>query len=577
MNGKKQTRRQLFKNFIYGGGTLAFFAKRRAAFAAPPVSTSRLASNPTELKAIVEIDALVIGSGYGGAVSAARLAQRGQSVVVLEQGLEWRPGDFPRTPLQALRTFFRPTRPKINPLGLFRFNRGKGVSVLSGAGLGGTSLINAGVALRPPAEIFKDANWPSDLGSTELDRYFTRAETMLGATPVPGDLTRYPKLAVHARAAGSEGLTLEKVPLAVDFRKCANCGDCMSGCNFGAKNTLDHNYLPLAKKHGARIFTQTRVRNFRKLADGRFEISYERIGNGNGETTFSGTVIARKLIVAAGSLGSTELLLRSQAERGIAFSPRLGDRFSANGDVIALSYNGLSQTEIVGIGQRWPRKNQIGDCGPSVITKIEIAVPGEAPYVVEDLSMPSLMGSLLRKPLALLYLARGGNPESAAGRALLDLMPERNSRGAIAHSVVAVGLGKDSSQGKITLDPGGFATVNWPGAGEKDPSFSRITARLETFFGADGVFKTFTAWLNGDGQFKKLMGDNVISGHPLGGCPMGDDVSRGVVDSKGRVFDPAGGVHPGLYVCDASIIPVALGVNPFLTIAALAEKISEEI
>src|SRR4051794_13943862 len=221
---------------------------------------------------------VVIGSGYGGSITAARISAalgRPHELCILERGQEWQSGKFPSDVpgiLQALRS-------DTNPLGLFEFLNYKDISVIKGSGLGGTSLINANIAIVPDAEVFKLAGWPRTLRYEEMLEYYERVRAVLAAEPVPGAKDLLKVRALQKRAT-ELNTTANPLNVAVNFkydgpnaqgvpqRPCVKCGDCVSGCNFSAKNTLDMNYLPLAAKNGADIFTQTKVEWIEKLSTG---------------------------------------------------------------------------------------------------------------------------------------------------------------------------------------------------------------------------------------------------------------------------------------------------------------------
>ncbi|HET6663928.1 MAG TPA: GMC family oxidoreductase N-terminal domain-containing protein, partial [Acidimicrobiales bacterium] len=301
-------------------------------------------------------EVVVVGSGYGGSIVASRLARTGRSVCVLERGRELRPGDYPDTPWRALRQLqVRTARRRLGARSaLFELHADDEVSVMVGCGLGGTSLINAGVALRPPAWVFDDERWPVALrgtGGDALAPYFERAERMLGSTPYPEEWPQPAKLAALNVAAEGVGAMTERPRINVTFEAgvnaagvhqeaCTLCGDCVSGCNFNAKNTVLVNYLPDAVAHGAEIFCETPVRTVRPAAGGAgWIVTFDTPGDGRHRLGAPASfVFADVVVLAAGTLGSTQILMRSHIE-GLAVSPRLGSRFSGNGDVLAFAYD----------------------------------------------------------------------------------------------------------------------------------------------------------------------------------------------------------------------------------------------
>src|SRR5487761_612256 len=227
---------------------------------------------------------VVVGSGYGGAIAAARIARAGKDVCILERGKELHPGEYPNSGLSALREIQVHT-PKGDygpAAGMFDFHVGHDITVVAGCGLGGTSLINGNVALEPGDSVFADDRWPRSLRNHPevLKPFMQAARDMLGSNPYPLTWPDLPKLQALARAADSLGrevtrpdinVTFVDGPNAVGVRQnaCALCGDCCSGCNYGAKNTVLMNYLP-----GAHIFTEVGVRSVRR-EEGKWRVSYD--------------------------------------------------------------------------------------------------------------------------------------------------------------------------------------------------------------------------------------------------------------------------------------------------------------
>jgi cholesterol oxidase len=213
---------------------------------------------------------VVIGSGYGGAILAARLAQ-GRSLCILERGREWIPGTFP----DELDEVARQARSELNPLGLYDYRVHNEVDVLIGCGLGGTSLINANVVIQPDNDLFDDPRWPDEIrqdrDNGNLNRYFAIVRDMLQAERYPDTRPSLAKVEAHAKSTQARSVPFAKLDVAVNLTRyddqpnhvgvqqhlCILCGDCVTGCNVRAKNTLYMNYLPLAKQHGAHIFRRS--------------------------------------------------------------------------------------------------------------------------------------------------------------------------------------------------------------------------------------------------------------------------------------------------------------------------------
>ncbi len=525
--------------------------------------------------------AVVVGSGYGGAIAAARIARAGRDVCILERGKELHPGEYPNTALSAVREIQVHT-PKADhgpAAGLFDFNVGPDVTVLTGCGLGGTSLINANVALEPSDAVFSDGRWPAPLRDhPEVLRPFMRAaKDMLGSNPYPRSWPDLPKLQALERAAAALGTEVVRPDLNVTFaagpnaagvrqNACTLCGDCCSGCNYGAKNTVLMNYLPDAYSHGAHIFTEVAVQSVRRCQD-KWRVAFDVLGDGGSPGTPSRFVTADVVVLAAGTLGSTQILLRSR-DLGLPLSGRLGHGFSGNGDVLAFAYDCDQSVRGVGLGSHIP--NQGNAVGPSITGLIDLRGPATQPgpalenaLIIEDGAIPGALASVI--PIAL-CAAVEGIPEDAEMR-LRELagIPFGSHHGPTGRTLTYLIMSTDDSGGQIALE-NEHVQVVWPGVGQQ-PAFSRdnrILAEATHALHGTETPDPLWAWTNGR---------SLISVHPLGGCVMADDAAAGVVDHKGQVFDPSsGGVHDGLYVCDGAVIPCALDANPSLTISAIAER-----
>lgn len=576
MSKRSSTQRRQFMAAV--GGLIAGAAlPAGTAQAAPLPARSPLCRPPAELSG--PYDVVVIGSGYGGAVMAARLAP-GRNLCVLERGKEWTPADFSTGLADTLAQF----RSTAKPLGLFDYRIGATVDVLSGNGIGGTSLINSSVVLAPDRDVF--ARWPQAIqgayASGAMDIYEQRVRNMLGVDAVAEtDALRknwFHLSSAKARQRQGVAVTPRAAPIAVNLRRyvnqpnaqgvwqapCTHCGDCVAGCRAGAKNSLDVNYLPLARSAGAKIFSRIEVDRVERMADGRWRVHYLYRPDGAGPVT--GQLIATSVIIAAGSLGSTQILLRSRGH-GLALSPALGTRFSTNGDLLGLGYNTSVQTNIMGFGGASAPFGQ-KRTGPTITAMADYrnpAAPVDKRYLIQDAAIPSALVDALRVAMP---LAAGATFDFAALQRIARDATSRRSDGALNHSMVYLGIGHDSASGKVELDASGNARVVWPGLAQ-EPFVARLRAEM-----------TLHAQANG-GKFANsprtspIFGGAMTTVHPLGGCPMADRVEDGVVNADGQVFNPSGGVYAGLRVVDGAIAPASIGANPLLTITALAERAAE--
>ncbi|MBN2447430.1 MAG: GMC family oxidoreductase, partial [Phycisphaerae bacterium] len=325
-------------------------------------------------------DVVVVGSGYGAGVAASRLSRAGKRVAVLERGREVLTGDFPhRFPDLKNEMQVRGKRMHTGPSSaLYDVRLGEDMHVLVGCGLGGGSLINAGVALRPDDRVFADEVWPGQIVQDGfLEEGFRRAAQWLNpqSDPRAPEYTKYRTLAAAGTALGYDivppRVTVSFEPnvnvAGIAQPGCTRCGDCCSGCNVGAKNSVALTYLPDAVRHGAELFTHALVRHVAKASDGTWEVHVRRAdAGGSGEERI---VRAPVVVLGAGTLGSTEVLLRSQVH-GLALSDRLGRRFSANGDIIAFGYGAREPVNAVGIG--FPAKIEGAEVGAAVTGQLEI-------------------------------------------------------------------------------------------------------------------------------------------------------------------------------------------------------------
>jgi cholesterol oxidase len=532
---------------------------------------------------------VVVGSGYGGAIAASRMARAGQQVCMLERGKEFQPGEYPDTEIKALEEIQADLLDEhVGPrTGLYEFNVNEEINVFKGCGLGGTSLVNANVSLRAEPRVFDDVCWPKALRddlNELLQEAYQHAEDMLKPARYPTEgYPPLPKLEAQEKSAKAMGANCYRTPINVNFtvrgknhvgveqRPCSCCGDCVTGCNYAAKNTLIMNYLPDAKNHGAEIYTNVDVR-WVERADGRWVVHYEVLGVRREKFKAPEmTVSADLLILGAGSLGSTEILLRSKA-RGLALSNLVGERFTGNGDILGFAYN--TDQEINGVGWGHHRPGEIPPVGPCITSVIDLRQQKvlEDGMVIEEGSPPGPIAGFLPGTLALAadLLGRRVKPgpieEIREGARKLAGWVEGPYHGAVRNTQTYLVMTHDNGAGRMTLEDDRLR-IHWPGAGNQ-PIFEKVNARLDEASEAlRGTFVHNPLW-------SKLLHKSLVTVHPLGGCVMGEDAEHGVVNHKGQVFASRRGsvTYDSLYVSDGSVVPRPLGVNPLLTISALAER-----
>jgi len=503
-------------------------------------------------------DVVVVGSGFGGAVVACRLAQAGASVLVLERGQPWPPGSFPRTPRQWRGALWAPRQ---GSHGLFEYHHFRGLDSLTASGVGGGSLIYANVMLRKDPSTFAADGLPIEPG--ELDEHYDAVAQMQGAERYPW-ADRTPKTRALLDAAARAGLEAECPPLAVAFgsrpgdpfaddnlhgaarETCRLCGGCDVGCQYGAKHTVDFTYLSAAVRAGAAVRSCCEAHTLLREGGG-WRVRYRQhvaARAGHPEHLLDAVaapereVRADRVVAAAGTFGSTGLLLRNRASLP-GLSRRLGRGFSGNGDLL-LFLRGADRY----------LDPATGPVITASVTVPDARSPSGRGFLVQDAGAPAFSEWLwqgLELPGDLWRALRRRAPAEAFGtaRASAAMMP-------------LLGMGRDVPGGRMELR-GDRLVLTWRGTASRRyfEGLEATARRLGDALGAR-VFRL-------GGPLARL-----VSVHPLGGCAMGRSSEDGVVDSHGRVFG-----CDGLYVADGSILPGPVGVNPSMTIAALAERIAE--
>ncbi|MTI87737.1 MAG: alpha/beta fold hydrolase [Balneolaceae bacterium] len=555
------------------------------------MNNSKLSKPDTELKS--EYDVVVIGSGYGGSIAASRMARAGRSVCLLEKGEEIRPGDYPAKEIEAASNI-HVDAPGIE-LGkennLYQFLVNDDISVFQGCGLGGTSLVNANVSLPPEPWVMQDEAWPEEIRNNPESVYrgIERAKHVLQPVAYPAGQNGYeelPKTKAQMRSAEVTGGTFKYTPINVQFKdglnavgyeqkKCTNCGDCVTGCNVGAKNTTLMNYLPDAVNFGAEIFTGMEVAHLSRTENDKWQIHYRVLDSGSDKFGDESQFITADFVfLGAGSLGSTAILLNSRA-KGLTTSDHLGERFTGNGDVLAFAYNADQEISGVGLGHIPEGKYRSpGPCITSVIDRRKES-PKEEGMVIEEGVIPGPLSAAMPKAFKIFSRLLGKDTDS--GDSLAEKWREVISlfrgayRGALNNTQTYLVMSHDDGKGKIHLEDG-RPRISWPDAG-KQGIFKKVNSTLEKAAKAiGGTFIKNPAWT-------KATDFDLVTVHPLGGAPMGHSAAEGVVNHKGQVFKGTSGTdaYTNLIVCDGAIIPRPLGVNPLLTISGLAERICEEI
>jgi cholesterol oxidase len=519
-------------------------------------------------------DVVVIGSGFGGAVTAARLAQAGRSVCVLERGRRWDRREFPRSIGQVKNAMWRDNE----SYGFIEYKVFSRMDVIQGAGVGGGSLHYFNVHLRAPRDILARPEWPARIKRDTLEPYYDLAQDMLDSKPLEPRLPRFPlpkRTEGFAAAAAAAGRTAERVPIAVytgpaaDNRHsgvfqepCDYAGDCLLGCRTQSKNTLDLTYIAMGeRRYGLEVFALHSVDSIAPEPSGGYRVQFHRLDPDQPGNREPGSVVATQVVVAAGSLGSTQLLLKCRdVNKSLPGLPAsLGQRFSGNGDML---FAGALGTQ---------RAIEPGD-GPSITIGADFTRPGSNHRIyIEDLGFPNPLLWLLEGTLP--SASRSWGLVRAAGSylgAMLGAHGKNHSRvgfeadnlfagNRTEHFLPFLGMGSDAADGVLSLDPHGEIDLAW------DPA-----ASMEMFQEMEQGFKELAAGAGGH-YLRSLLWQwplrRLLTAHPLGGCVMSDRAEHGVVNDRGEVWG-----HPGLFVVDGAIVPGAITVNPSMTITALAER-----
>ena len=509
-------------------------------------------------------DAVVVGSGFGGGVTACRLAEAGLRVCVLERGRRFGAGDFPDRPEQAERLLWH----RSNPGGLFDVRLMKDLVVVAAAGVGGGSLVYASVQFRAPPETFQ-AGWPAAITRDALDPYYDRTEEAFEPREVPAD-PPLPKVAAFAAAARGAGRQARPAPLATYFGEdrrhpfsgvaqsgCENLGRCNVGCPRNAMNTVAITYLARAEASGAEVLALREVQRLDPppRAGGPWRIGFRDL---HGRSR--GVVEAPLVVLSAGCLGSTRLLLANR-RRLPRLSRALGTRFSGNGDTLGVAFD--------------PRAPEVAggrhDLGPVMTSFVDHDDPR---FVLANGGLPANFSGLLE-------IARGASVITGWRRWLVRLrdaaariglsdqsLTPREARlttpAPITDALVLLMIGRDAANGRMGLTPlFRRLDISW-NTRDSQQLFDGMRRATEEMARAAEAVPFFALDAGPLGKFATT--------HPLGGCPMADDPARGVVEDHGRVHG-----YEGLCVVDGSLIPTALGANPSKTIAALAERSAEHL
>lgn len=509
-------------------------------------------------------DAIVVGSGFGGSVSALRLAEKGYRVLVIEKGRRFRPEDLPRSNWELRRWLWNPSLGQTGP---FRMSFFEHVTVLHGVGVGGGSLVYGATLPVPPDAFFETGGWAGLADwKTELAPHYATAQRMLGAVRNP-HLTVVDEVLREIADERGDAAAWQPNPVGIWFGEpgvetpdpyfggegpprsgCTRCGGCFVGCRQGAKNSLDFNYLWLAERRGATVLAETEVVAVRRRTDGYAVEARPSRGRG-APRRFT----ARRVVLAGGVLGTTELLLRMRDDPdGLPeLSPRVGEGVRTNSEAllgVTTSRDDLDLSEGIAISSilHVDRDSHLEPCRLNPGSGLyRLMVLPHAPGSNVAVRLLRALGELIRRPRR--TLRAWTTPDWARTTSILLYMRAaegtlRLVRGRNPGSAFRRGL-------RTRLADGAPPAAALPEA----------TALARRY--AEKVDGTVVS------LFTEVLFDIPTTAHILGGACIGADRDHGVVDVRQEVHG-----YPGLMVCDGSAVSSNPGVNPSLTITAMTER-----
>ena len=508
-------------------------------------------------------DIAVIGSGFGGSVSALRLAEKGYRVLVIEKGKRYESKDFPRTNWNVRKYFWMP---RLFFYGIQCITLLKNIFIFHGVGVGGGSLVYANTLLVPPDEAFEDQNWPGNNWKGKLDPFYKKAKYMLGAVPARYEAETDKILNDCSKYIGKED-SYKKVDVGVYFGEpgkkikdpyfdgkgpermgCTLCGGCMVGCRYNAKNTLDKNYLYLAEKLGVEILPEQEVIDVKPLSD-----SYQlTLKKSTGVIRPVIKIVVKKVIFSGGVLGTVKLLFKCKKNGSLKnISTKLGDFVRTNSEAIIgvklkkTPKEDFSKGIAISAGF-YPDKNTHIEAvrygkGQTIMSLLTTFLPDR------DIPLPGLIRwgvSVLRNPIQ--FIANLYPINWAQKTIILLVMQPIDNYLKLNYKSRWWRIGKYSMNSE-TSD------------GKKIPSHIPIAEKVANIILRNKKGTVMTTYM--DAIF-----DIPSTAHILGGACIGKDIESGVINENFEVFN-----YQGLYIVDGSVVPANLGVNPSLTITALSE------
>ena len=526
-----------------------------------------------------DTDVAIVGSGFGGSVSALRLTEKGYRVTVLEAGKRWTKDTLPDTNWNLRRFVWAP---RLGLRGFMRLTLMRYVFVLSGSAVGGGSVVYANTLYEPLGAYWRDHRWPAGNDwRSEFAPYYDQARRMLGVTPVPFTTPADRLLQAVAEDMGVAD-TYHPTDVGVWFGKpgervndpyfgglgpdrvgCIRCGNCMVGCKHEAKNSLDHNYLYLAEQAGAEVEAERQVVDLVPLPGGGWRVVHERPGAWiRKDRKDRRSLTAEQVVLSGGALGTQRLLFELK-ERGRVpgLSPALGTLVRTNSEaLVGATAHRLPAGEV----DRTP--GSAGTAGYAAGVAITSSIHPDEDTHIEPVRYGK--GSNAMALIATLMVDGGGRLPRPL-RFLLSILrhPVRFLRSLSARSwsertVILLTMQTIDNSLRMVRKRGPFGPrlTTRQGHGEPNPTWipaaNRAARRAAEHMDGEPIGSVFEATLN-----------TPATAHFIGGCPLGEDPATSVVDPYHRVH----GVE-GLHVCDGSTITANLGVNPSLTITAMTER-----
>jgi enediyne biosynthesis protein E9 len=517
----------------------------------------------------VKVDVCIVGSGFGGSISAFRLAElyraAGQepSILVLERGQ------------RHLHTDFRQSMDIELLARIYGLVQGLGAQIVLGDGVGGSSNLYLAASLRSPSETFERRDhrpddgpdrrmWPSQISRAALNPYYARAEQALRVQrPTWNQVSKSGGLWAATLAAA--GHTCDRVPQAIDLSRCVQAKWCHTGCIYGAKNSVMTNYLPSAEQLGVEVRPNSEAELIAPSAARpyRYVVTAAEIGDSRQPSGQTFEVECKVLILAAGAMGNPPLLMRSRPTLP-ALSGRVGKHLGVNGDhIAAVEYDEKKVRDVLGLpgyGQFYKGNHITTMSYDWWVGRQSHAYDGKR-FTLQEIFLSNLAHALYDD-------GRAPNTEPTWWG-----LQKKQALSTFNNHIEVLAMVQDTHDGEFLAPPPTGSHIR-PNAGPIGIGPFKYELSDESVAVREAANEAITSVVsrNGLGRFMKPTYDSLSAAHPLGGCRMADSKDFGVVDHRNEVFG-----YEGMFCMDSSSIPTSLGVNPSLTISAVAERACEQL